>query len=112
MSIGRLLELAGVAYLPKAKHLIERERQSNNRLFIATDLVIDVLKPGRYQQGRGDFLLAYRTKDLALEHASLYNRSKHAPMLIYEVDSQEFYNRSGDVFQTMFFVVPIRRYPV
>lgn len=112
MSIGRLLELAGVAYLPKAKHLIERELHSTGRLFVATDIVTDLLKPGRYQQGRGEFLLAYRTRDLALEHASRYNRSKHAPVLIYEVVSQEFSHRSGDVFQTMFFVAPIRRYPV
>lgn len=111
MSIGQLLELAGVAHLPKARQLIEREQQLPSRLFVATDLVVNLLKPGRYQQGRGEFLLAYRTREQALEHASRHSRSKHAPVMIYEVDREEFPHRSGDIFQTMFFVAPIRRYP-
>ena len=111
MSIGRLLELAGVNHLPKAKQLIEQEQRVTSRLFVATDLVVDLLKPGRYQQGRGEFLTAYASKDQAVENANRLSRRSRDPIMIYEVDASEFPHRSGDAFQTMFFVTPIRRYP-
>ena len=98
--------------MPKAKQLIEQQQRAPTRLFVATDLAVDLLKPGRYQQGRGEFLTAYASKDQAVENANRLSRRSHAPIMGYEVDAGEFPHRSGDVFQTMFFVVPIRRYPV
>lgn len=108
MELRRLLEMAGVADLPKSKKLIEAEKKQLPVYFV-TNQKLEIIKPGRYQGSKGDYIYAYRNKQQAVDNAARVGRQ--SDLIIYELDQAEFPHEIDDRLATMYFVVPIRSYP-
>lgn len=109
MTLKKLLQMAGVADLPKAKKLIEREKKLLP-VFYVSDQQLSIIKPGRYQGRSGDFIRAYRSKQQAIDNA--INVGNRSDLIVYELDQSEFPYKHGDQLTTMYFIVPIRQYPI